>query len=925
MFGSNPYKNILLYLGLFSLFLSAARAGEIPVNKTGPGFAFTQNAGQWNADIRYRFSSSNLDIHVKSNSISYFIFEGNAMALIGKHAHIEHPEISSINSHFIKLNFLGSNPNTYIENEKRASYYYNYFNGKDPGKWKSNIPVYKKLIYKKLYPGIDLNLEGNSFDKGLKYDWIISPNTDINNIQMQFEGAVSVKEEYGDLYIYHSLGYMRENRPYAYQIINGIEVQVLVKYKVNGNKAGFEITGNYNKNFELIIDPDLIFSTYSGSSADNFGFTATYDSKGNLYAGGIAGVLYGTFNVTPGAFQTAYKGGVGRLPVGLACDIAYSKYSSDGTQLLYSTYFGGSDDDYPHSFVVDKNDNLIIMGSTYSSDFPTGSNAYDSTYNGGSDILVAKFNEAGTILIGSTYIGGTLNDGRNDLSPLNRFYADNFRGDVITDKNDQIIVGSVTFSSNFPYTAGSFGVSYNFGNFQKGVLFKLSADLKTLIFSSLLPGTNDDAIYSVDLNANDDIFIAGGTTADSLFANMTDTFNGGNCDGFIAKIKNDGSQVLNARYFGTSSYDQIFSLELDELENMYIVGQSEGSVPIKGNVYRNANSHQFIACIDKNFTGTLFSTVFGSGRNSIDLTINAFLVDNCGRIFVSGWGGGIAGSGSTLALPVTTNAVQTTTDGKDFYILVLGKDAKKVLFASFFGGNQSGDHVDGGTSRFDKRGFIYQSVCASCEDDTLPPNISDFPTTPNAAFTIKSSKRCSNAAFKIGFNFSEAMFGYVVDSCTGIITFESQNPDVIAWKWIFPNGQISTEEKPAGLINDFKDKPVTFIAYYGSKCSDTVTNTILFQDSIYKPGFPNVFTPNDDHINDVFTYGGLNTQCDKVSIEIYNRWGQLLFESKEVNFAWDGTDQEGNKVTEGVYFYMSSVEQRGQPVKTLHGTLMLLR
>ncbi len=925
MLGSYLYKNTFLFFGLFSHFLFAARAGEIQVNNAGSGFAFTQNAGQWNSDIRYRFSSSNLDIHIKNNSINYFIFDQKAMSVIGKHAHIEQPEINTINSHFIKLNFIGSNPQTYIETEQMDSYYYNYFIGKDQGKWKSKVHSYRQLTYKKMYAGIDLKLSGNSFEKGIKYDWIISPQADINLIQMQFEGAVSVIEEYGDLFIHHSLGYMREKRPYAYQIINGNEVQVAVNYKVKGNHAGFEITGAYNKNHALIIDPDLIFSTYSGSSADNFGFTATYDSKGNLYAGGIAGVMYGTFNVTPGAFQTTYKGGVGRVPVSLACDIAFSKYSSDGTQLLYSTYFGGSDDDYPHSFVVDKNDNLIIMGSTFSSDFPTSTNAFDTSYNGGSDILVAKFNETGTSLIGSTYMGGNLNDGRNDLSPLNRFYADNFRGDVITDKNDMIIVGSVTISSNFPYTAGSFGVSFNFGNFQKGVLFKLSADLKTLIFSSLLPGTNDDAIYSVDLNTNDDIYIAGGTTADSLFANMSDTFNGGNCDGFIAKIKNDGSQVLNARYFGTGAYDQIFSLELDELENMYIVGQSEGVIPIIGNVYRNTNSHQFIACIDKNFKNTIFSTVFGSGRNSIDLTINAFLVDNCGRIFVSGWGGGIAGSGSTLDLPVTSNAVQSVTDGKDFYILVLGKDAKKVLFASYFGGNQSGDHVDGGTSRFDKRGFIYQSVCASCQDVAGPPNISDFPTTLNAVFPNKASARCSNAAFKIRFNFSEANFGYAVDSCTGVIIFESQNPDVIAYKWIFPNGQISTEEKPSGLIQDFKDKPVTFIAYYGSNCSDTVTHTILFQDSIYKPGFQNVFTPNEDHINDVFIYGGLNTQCDKVSIEIYNRWGQLLFESKEVNFAWNGTDTNGNKVSEGVYFYMATVEQRGQSIKRLHGTIMLIR
>ncbi len=378
-------------------------------------------------------------------------------------------------------------------------------------------------------------------------------------------------------------------------------------------------------------------------------------------------------------------------------------------------------------------------------------------------------------------------------------------------------------------------------------------------------------------------------------------------------------------YFGTSNYDQIFSLELDEAENMFIVGQSLGQIPIVGNVYSNANSHQFIACINNNFTTTIFSTVFGSGRNSLDLTINAFLVDNCGRIYVSGWGGITQpASGSTLGLPITGNAIQSTTDGKDFYLLVLGKDARKVLFASYFGGDRSDDHVDGGTSRFDKKGYIYQSVCASCESE-VPPIVSDFPTTPGSAFPVKASARCSNAAFKMSFNFSEALFDYSVDTCTGMITFNSQNPDVISYKWIFPNGDTSVEEHPIGFVNDFKDKPVTLIVYYGSKCNDTVTNIILFKDSIFKPEFPNVFTPNNDHWNDVFRFTGLNSQCDKAAITIYNRWGQLIFESDAVNFAWDGTDQKGNPVDEGIYFYMATVEQRAQPVKKFHGTITLLR
>ncbi|MBC7381999.1 MAG: gliding motility-associated C-terminal domain-containing protein [Bacteroidia bacterium] len=908
---------------MWVIFLPPGRAADNSVLKDS-FIAFKENKGQWNADILYRFSTSTIDLHIKKKSLDYYFMDEKTMAVIGKHAHIEHPQITTINSHYIQLNFDSANSDAVIENTLVTTCYYNYFIGKDQNKWKSKVRCYRQLIYKNLYPGIDLKIKGNDFEKGLEYDWIIKPHADINTIQMRYEGATSILLEYGDLNIIHSLGYMREKRPYAYQLINGIQFQVEVQYVVKGNKVSFTLPASYNKNYELIIDPDLIFSTYSGSLTDNFGFTATYDSSGNLYAGGIAGSEpAGTFKVTPGVFQTSYKGGAGRAPVFLACDIAFSKYSADGTQLLYGTYYGGADDEYPHSFVVDKHDNLVVMGTTYSTDFPVTLNAYDTSKNdnvGATDLIIGKFTSDGTQLIASTYFGGSQFDGRNDNAILNKFYADNFKGDVITDQNNNIIVGSMTTSTDFPYTTGSFGVAGSGSNgTQKGVVFKLSADLKSLLFCSALPGNGEDAIYSVDLNKNDDIFIAGGTTGQTLFSNMKNTYSGGESDGFMAKIKSDGSKVLNAMFFGTTAYDQVLSLELDEAENLYITGQSLGNIPVKGNVYYNPNGHQFLAGIDNNFSNTIFSTVFGSGRPFLDITINAFLVDNCGRIFISGWGG-TNGVGSTYLLPVTSNAIKPSTDGHDFYLLVLGKNAGKVLFASYYGGNSSHDHVDGGTSRFDKKGFIYQSVCASCDAP-----VSDFPTTASAVYKTKSTERCSNAAFKIRFNFSEALFNYVIDSCSGTITFSSQTPDAIGYQWFFPNGQISTDEKPVGLIKDFKDKPVTLIISYGSVCKDTVTNIILYHDTVLETKFINVFTPDNDQINDVFIIEGLTPACDQVHIEIYNRWGQLVFESNTINFAWDGTDKKGLAVTEGIYYYLANVEQGGKPKKNLHGTITLMR
>src|SRR5262249_4318269 len=129
----------------------------------------------------------------------------------------------------------------------------------------------------------------------------------------------------------------------------------------------------------------------------------------------------------------------------------------------------------------------------------------------------------------------------------------------------------------------------------------------------------------------------------------------------------------------------------------------------------------------------LNSTVFGSGSSDINLSPSAFLVDLCGRVYVSGWGGDANnwynnGSGNTVGMPLTSDAYQKTTNGSNFYLIILAKDMKTLVYATYFGGlnSQSEEHVDGGTSRFDRNGIVYQSVCGGCG------GFSDFPTTVGA-------------------------------------------------------------------------------------------------------------------------------------------------------------------------------------------------
>lgn len=903
----------------FFLFNNYLSSQNLIKNKEEKKFGFIENKGQWESAVFFKIQSASNHILFNNNSINYYYLNN---AQLSKINHFKPNPISPIDGHYISVNFQNTNKLSFPEKYGAPlSFYYNYYLGNDKSKWQSAVKTYEAIVYKNLYKNINLQISTIN-NQSLKMDWIINPNGKVSDIDIEINGSDSIYLSYGELYINHSLGNIKEKRPYAYQYIKGEKVEVNIEFVIKKNSVGFKV-GAYNTNYELIIDPELIFSTYSGSTEDNFGYTATYDSEGNLFSGGITTNAFGgNYPVTPGAFQLFYKGGTVEPPVNLPCDITISKYSTNGTQLMYATYLGGSNNENPHSLIADKNDNLVVMGTTKSTDFPVSINGYDTSQNGNYDIIVTKFNKDGTALLGSTYLGGYLDDGLNTNASLKVFYADEFKGDIIIDKNNAILVGSSSYSLNFPITANSFGTNIP-DTIQKGVLFKLSENCENLIFSSALPSNSEDVIYSIDLNLNEDIYIAGSTTSSIGIASATNSYFGGRSDGFYAKIKSDGSAVLKLKYFGTPSSDQIFSLELDEFENVYVAGNSLGNLQKIGNVYSNSLGKQFISKIKNDFNTIEFISIFGRGLANLDISINAFLLDECGRLYISGWGG-INNVGNTFNLPITADAFQKTTDGRDFYLMVLSENAEKLLYGSYFGGDKTGDHVDGGTSRFDKKGFIYQSVCASCPDLNGQPTFSDFPISADAVFKKNVSPRCSNAAFKMSFKFKEAKIEFAIDTCTGNVTLNTPTDNALNYLWLLPNGKTSNVKSPVVKIEEINNKEITLILNALTNCADTAKTTLNYIDSFSKASFSNVFTPNNDGINDYFSIEGIS-KCGEFELFFYNRWGQEIFKTNEKGFKWDGKTDKGEAVVEGIYFYIGKYKKQNEQEVKLHGTVTLIR
>ncbi len=773
------------------------------------GASFIQNRGQWPAAVTHRAELAGATVWLEKGAILVDRYDGAAVdALIHAHVHPYQgfPE-KNIRHHALRLRFAGANDAPIVESIGVRPGAFNFILGNDPAQWGRNCHAFSAVLQKDLYPGIDLRTRAGA--NGVKYDLILGQGADPSAILFSYEGADAISFDPDRIVIRTSLGEISESIPLAYQEVDGQRRIVECHYRKVGERIGFAV-GAYDPTLPLTVDPTLVFSTYSGSFANNFGYTASFDRDGFLYSGSSA---FGQgYPLTTGAYQTTHAGGDGS---GSGIDMALTKYDTTGTFLVWSTFLGGSSDELPHSLVVNANDELFVYGTTSSPDFPTSTNAFDISFNGGpaldltnglgsnfpngTDIVVARLSADGDELLASTYFGGSGNDGLNTAPGLKFNYADEIRGEVLIDLNDNVYIASSTASTDLPMSALAAQATYG-GGVQDGVLLKMDASLTTLIWSTYFGGSQADAIYNIEIDDSGGIYIAGGTRSTDLpvTANaLHTTFQGGLADGFVAEISDDGTTIAACTYFGSAAYDQCYFADLDQAGDIYVFGQTQAPAGdlILNAPYNVPNAGQFITKVDPALTTILTSTRFGEGDGQPDISPTAFLVDYCNKVYVSGWGGNTGGALSTTGLDVTSDAYQGTTTGGDFYLAVFDLDFTDLFYATFFGGNTSNEHVDGGTSRFDRRGRIYQSVCAGCQGN------SDFPILPNpgAVSATNNSGLCNNAVFKFDMDFPivVADFNSTVNCLPDPVQFTNISYGATSYQWSFGDNATSTATSPS--------------------------------------------------------------------------------------------------------------------------------
>lgn len=482
----------------------------------------------------------------------------------------------------------------------------------------------------------------------------------------------------------------------------------------------------------LIFEPstagELVYSTFIGGGGPDQGNSIAVDTAGNVY---ITGQTESSdFPTTAGAFDTTYQWGeISNADV----EVFVTKLSPDGTILIYSTYLGGnfyryyngSGMDCAYSIAIDNSGCAYITGRTSSWDFPTTPNAFDNSFNGAinylyglywsvmDDVFFSKLSAEGSMLLYSTYIGGS--------GAIGFEWDSNEAGYAIAvDDSGNAYITGYTESADFPLTPGAIDSTLpgNAGPFVCKINPSLSGS-SSLIYSTCI-GTGK--AYNISIDSGGNALITGYTTSSTfpITANALDSTYNGSSDVFIAKINSTGTTLLYSSFLGGIGDEVGNSLARDSSGNIYLTGYTSSSTnfPITSNVvdstYNGGTYDTFICKLNSNLSILLYSTYLG-GTN--DEKGNSLAVDKAGNVYVTG-------QTYSSDFPTTPSALDTLYNGSgDAFMSKLNTSGTALVYSSYLGGG-NGDECKG--IALDGSGNVYLT------GETYSP---DFPTTPGALDT----------------------------------------------------------------------------------------------------------------------------------------------------------------------------------------------
>ncbi len=599
----------------------------------------------------------------------------------------------------------------------------NYFIG-SRDKWRANIPTWQEVSLGRVYKGIGLKLR--AYGDNVEKLFTVYPEGRVSDIKLKMEGAKGIKiNKAGELEIETALGTVKMTKPEAYQDINGKRVQVAANYILPNSEPGtrnlgltygFQV-GEYDKTRLLVIDP-LLASTFIGGSEWEHAHALRLDSSGNVFIAGETESF--NYPATAGAYdRTCGTDGVcnetyAEGNVYYYFDGFISKFDSNLSTLLSSTFIGGSDDDYAHDLAIDSSGNIFITGKTYSSDYPVTEGAYDTTYNGLRDVFVSRLDNNLSSLLSSTFIGGSDNEYAHVLA---------------IDSSGNVFITGRTESSDYPVTEGAYDTSYN--GLRDVFISRFDNNLSNLLSSTFIGGSDNEYLDAIGIDSSGNVFVAGGTLSDNYptTPGAYDTTYNGIKDVFVSRLDNNLSSLLSSTYIGGSGYEDACTLTIDSSGNVFVAGGvKSNSYPTTPGAYDtsyNGDTDFFISKLNGNLSSLLSSTfIGGSGKDYV----YAIGIDSSGDVF-------IAGRTESSDYPTTSGAYDTTNAGGDGFVSRLDSNLSSLLSSTFIGGAND-DHAH--ALDIDSSGNVF--VAGWTLSPYYPTTAGAYDTTYNGSWDVFVSK-----------------------------------------------------------------------------------------------------------------------------------------------------------------------------------------
>jgi hypothetical protein len=678
--------------------------GQLPLS-------FEANVGQAEAQVQYLAHGAGYSLFLTATEAVMALSPPQGAANGGQAASLPAPQAETLPA-VVHMQVLGGNTTAQVVGLDPLPGKVNYFLGNDPSQWRTNVSTYAKVEYQDVYPGISLDYYGRQDQ--VEYDFVAAPGADPRVIQLGFTGAAQVSlDSQGDLVLHAGGQDIVQHKPVVYQDVNGSRQAVAGSFVLRDDpnaaamtthQIGFTL-GNYDVSRPLVIDPVLSYSTYLGGSGYDGGTAIAVDAAGNAY---VTGNTTSTDFPTANAFQSTKRG-----PSNTS-NAFVTKFSADGTRLVYSTYLGGSGSgaflgDGGSGIAVDAAGNSYVTGYTGSTDFPTA-HAFQPTKGGPSstaNAFVTKLSVDGASLVYSTYLGGS---GRTNPG--------DFGNGIVVDTAGNAYVTGVANSPDFP-TANAFQPTRG-GPYRNAFVTKFSADGASLVYSTYLGGSGSDNGVGIAVDAAGSAYVTGNTTSTNFpTAHAFQPSKGSDPSfrtAFVTKFSADGASLVYSTYLGGSLDGPGNGIAVGGDGNAYVTGWTDSIDFPTANAFQPTNGatggipNAFVTKFSADGASLVYSTYLGGSGNGRSGDVGGGIaVDATGNAYVTG-------STYSTDFP-TANALQPTKGGpsntSNAFVTKFTADGASLAYSTYLGGS-GGDggsgiavdatgnaYVTGGTSSTD--------------------------------------------------------------------------------------------------------------------------------------------------------------------------------------------------------------------------------